>query len=291
MRSRASIPTGVPGDRGATRPRLFVSAATFAPETPLPERLEAAAAAGLAGVGVSPQDVERCLAQGIGPEALRHRIDALGLETVELQVLRDWGARTQERASRTFEERVYAAAGVVGGRYVVAVGEVDDDAAFVAGRFRALCERAAAAGLRVALEFVPWTTIPDLRRASEIVERAGHENGGVLVDAWHHLVGGGRPDDLAALPARRIVALHLCDAPAGRAGTLVEEARHRRLLPGEGVLDLEGLLRHLGGRGVACPLSLEIPSDRLRALPAAEIAALAARAGLDLLDRVRPTGA
>jgi sugar phosphate isomerase/epimerase len=55
----------------------------------------------------------------------------------------------------------------------------------------------------------------------------------------------------------------LCDAPGQRprdTATLLHQARAERLMPGDGGLDLEGILR---GLPAGLPLALEIPMQQL----------------------------
>ena len=66
----------------------------------------------------------------------------------------------------------------------------------LADAFGVACSRAAAENLRLAIEFLPDTGIPDFATAAAIVREAGASNGSVLLDTWHCARGGG---DLAAL--------------------------------------------------------------------------------------------
>ena len=91
------------------------------------------------------------------------------------------------------------------GSHVVNVGDIgmpEDLAAMddVIEGFAGLCDRAAEHGLLVALEFLPWSGIPDVATAWRIVDAAGRANGGLLVDTWHHLRGVADDDALRARP-------------------------------------------------------------------------------------------
>ena len=63
----------------------------------------------------------------------------------------------------------------------------------------------------------------------------------------------------------------MCDAPAERPTTLeglLHQARAERLLPGEGGLDLSGILRNVPA---STPISIEIPQEALaKTVPAVE---------------------
>ena len=66
----------------------------------------------------------------------------------------------------------------------------------LADAFAVACERAAAEDLRLAIEFLPDTGIPDFATAAAIVREAGQPNGSVLLDTWHFARGGGDLADL-----------------------------------------------------------------------------------------------
>jgi sugar phosphate isomerase/epimerase len=82
--------------------------------------------------------------------------------------------------------------------------------------FARLCARAAQHGLRVDLEFLPWTLVPNFRVCLDIVAASGQGNVGLTFDCLHFYRSGGEPDDLAALDpdlARHITNIQLCDIP------------------------------------------------------------------------------
>ena len=171
--------------------------------------------------------------------------------------------------------------------YTLAGAGVGEPARFsFAERFAALCDRAAGHGLLVAIEFLPWTGIPDARTAWEIVRRSERPNGGLLVDTWHHFRGACDEAQLRAVPPGRIVAVQLDDADA--ASGLPYEDTLRRRLPGEGMFDLVGLVRLLDELGVDAPLSVEIISPEHHARPLVEAARRAHDATRAVLARARP---
>ena len=79
--------------------------------------------------------------------------------------------------------------------------------------------------------------------------------------------------------------MQLCDAPAERPATLeglLHQARSERLLPGEGGLDLRGILRAVPRD---TPISIEIPQEALaKTVPAVERARRALVATHRLLE-------
>jgi sugar phosphate isomerase/epimerase len=246
---------------------------------PFADRVAAAAAAGFAAIGLDSLDYAASREAGHSDTEMRSVLDGHGIRVAELEFVADWldEAHLPPRARKT-EERLYAAADAFGARHLNAGTFFAPDELppldIVAERFGALCDRAEAHGLRVALEFLPWTAIPDAATAWEIVELAGRENGGVLVDSWHYFRGAADPEQVRTIPPHRVVVIQFDDADDYKGGDLLEDTMKRRL-PGEGTFDLAGFIRLLDGMGVTAPISVEIISPEQQARPLIEAARLA----------------
>ena len=65
------------------------------------------------------------------------------------------------------------------------------------------------------------------------------------------------------------------------------ESMHERLLPDEGDVDVVQLVRILDAIGCRAPIGVEVFSDRLNALPAAEAARRCSTAARHVLERAR----
>jgi sugar phosphate isomerase/epimerase len=113
-----------------------------------------------------------------------------------------------------------------------------------------LAEQVAEAGARVCVEFLPWSGLPSLAAAWELVGPLSADVG-IVLDAWHwqRQPGGPRPDILARIPGERIAYLQLCDAAAQPGPDPMAETMNGRLLPGDGVVDFAGLLAGLDAIG------------------------------------------
>lgn len=181
-------------------------------------------------------------------------------------------------------EPLVAAAAELGARNILVAGDGADEAP-MAERFAALCALGGRYGIGMGLEFMPWRGIRTLDAAQRVVTAAGA--GGVVVDAIHLDRAGHTAAQLAALPAPLLAWFQICDAPAQQPNTpdeLLFQAREARLVPGEGGLDLVGMLRALPGSTV---VSIETPlQGRARLLPPAERARMLREATLALLARL-----
>ena len=149
-----------------------------------------------------------------------------------------------------------------GAREALVAGN-DSDLARLVDSFAAFCDLAAEYGIAANLEPMPWTDVKTFADGARIVAAAGRDNAGVLIDPIHFDRAACVPADIAKAPASRLRYMQLCDAPAERprdTETLLLQARAERLMPGDGGLDLRGMLRAVP-RDV--PLSVEIPMQAL----------------------------
>ncbi|GAB3212845.1 sugar phosphate isomerase/epimerase family protein [Marinactinospora thermotolerans] len=264
---------------------LTVSSLTLRGARDLRERLEAAAEAGFTGVGLSLDDLRRARRSGHDDRDVLALLDELGLRVTEVELLSDWaGGEPGEREAALF------AMALTFGAERVHTGLPDplSPGVDLVAAYARLCERAAARGVRLALEFMPYGAVPSLPRAWELARGGDPRHSGLLVDAWHWHRAAGTAADLAPIPPERIVAVQVCDCRARPCGDLAEEARHHRLLPGDGVADVRGFLRLLRGHGVTAPVGVEVASDDLDGLGARIAARRAYSATAALLASAGP---
>jgi sugar phosphate isomerase/epimerase len=241
-----------------TRP-ISLAALTVLELTP-PEMVSCAADAGFSHVGIrllpaTPTEPQYDL---VGDTPLLREVEARLADT-GVQVLDAEIFRLKPDTRVADYEAAIATAARLGARELLVAGNDPDDERQIAS-FAAFCELAARYGLGAVLEFMPWTDARDLREATRIVERCGRENAGMLIDPFHFSRSRSRLDDVALVPPGRLRYLQFCDVPAAVPPTMqaiLDEARAERLFPGEGELDLLGLLRAVP-RDV--PLSVEVPT-------------------------------
>ncbi len=147
------------------------------------------------------------------------------------------------------------------------------DVSQLADGFAAFCERAAALGIHVDLEFIPMWGIPSVGLAWDIVRRSSAPNTGVLFDSWHFLRGDADIGKLASLPDHAITCVQLADVDRRRSAlSLLEECLRFRLPPGQGRGNLAELCQLLKQQNCIRSIGPEIFSDRLDLLSASEAA-------------------
>jgi sugar phosphate isomerase/epimerase len=280
--------TGPQGDPELVASFFTLSGAGFgeAPRHGFEQRCEAAAAAGFAGVGLHVDDLARTFASGLDPAGMRAILGGAGLRLVEIEFLGGWALDPADPGEVV--TGVEAVADDLGGRHVTAgefrSGELDPDAA--AARLAELAGRLAERDLLVALEPFPWSALPDVATAVDLLRRAGSANAGLMVDVWHFFTGGAEFGALDGLPGAGIAAVQLNDGPRVH-GDFLRHARAARRLPGRGELDVVGLVRAVQATGFAGPWCVEVNTPDFRALPVEVAAKAAADAALTVLDAAR----
>lgn len=252
------------------------------------ERCEAAAAAGFSGIGLHADDLPRTLAAGVDVGEMQAVLRINGLQIVEIEFLGGWVLGEGGALAPTLSG-VEAVAEAFGGRHVSA-GEfrgderLDTDAALTAAAesLRANADRLARRGLLVAVEAFPWSALANPGIAVEIIRRAAAPTAGLMIDVWHFFNSGATVDQLTDLPGAGVVAVQLNDGPLVHDDFLTH-ARAQRKLPGEGELDVVGLIRAVQRTGYVGPYCVEANTAELRALPVMEAAKRAADAATEVL--------
>jgi sugar phosphate isomerase/epimerase len=247
------------------------------------ERVGAAVAGGFSAISLWGRDYHAARDEGLSDSDIVTVLADHGLAVAEVDPAWWWppGAAEihipsdldSEHIFAFGEDELFAVAEAVGARSLNAVdvfggGWSLDEAA---AAFAALCDRAAARGLLVQLEFLPWSRIPDLETAWCVVREADRPNGGLALDAWHYFRSGSAGSLLRSIPGARLLGVQLCDAPATPEPDPPHATLHERLLPGDGELDLGALVHDLRAIGATAPVGIEVFSDQLDALEPTEV--------------------
>ena len=222
---------------------------------------------------LSPPDVLRAAEDGTSAAEIGRQARDLGLDLI-IDPVMNWYPDREPSPSRfagvsTDDAlRMCEALGVTS-LSAIATASSDVPVPELAGYFGGLCDRAAGFGARVHLEFIPLTIVRTLRIAWDLVRAAGRTNGGLVFDTWHFFRGEPDFDVLETVPGDRIFCVQVDDALAVPQGSLREETS-RRLLPGDGDLDLVAAIQALHRIGALRWVGPEVISPELAALPVPE---------------------
>lgn len=268
-------------------PRWVLWAGTVGFDSSLSERFAAAASAGYERVSVSPPEVLRAEQGGVPASDIGRSARDLGLDLV-LDPVMNWYPDSSPSPSRFAGVSAEDALRVGADLQAVALTVISNATSDVPVRdlpdhFGRVCDRAGVFGAEVQLEFMPFTIVRSVGMAWDLVRAAARDNGGIVFDTWHFFRGEPDFDLLATVPGERIFSVQLDDAAAAPEGPLRQETA-RRLLPGDGQLDLSRAIRALTEIGGLRWVGPEVLNPELAARPTADVARIAMARTRAVLD-------
>jgi sugar phosphate isomerase/epimerase len=223
-------------------------AGTLGLDSPIPARIQAAAAGAFDRISLSPLDIGAARNEGITVEDLGKTIRDAGLGVIVDPIMGWYSDDPAPGPYAAFHlDEVLRMAETVGAAALTALGPFSPDQAtpsVLEERFAVLCDRAGGFGAQVQIEFMPFSVIADARGAWSVVRAADRPNGGLVIDTWHFFRGTPDLSALKSIPGDRVFSVQVADAAAEPVGGLGEDT-FNRLLPGDGALDLPALLRTL----------------------------------------------
>lgn len=236
---------------------LLSLAAGVMPEFSPQQTVAAAAASGWPAVGIWYDPATWTPATTI---EIRDRVADAGLVALDIEVI--WLKPGPDDPAHF---AAIDAGAAIGARNVLVVTS-EPEPARTAEKLQRLSDHAAPSGMRVCLEFAAFTTVGNVHAALAILDMAGCEDVGLLIDPLHLARTGGSPADLAAIAPHRFPYAQFCDAsasgpPPSDVPAIIHEALDLRLMPGDGALPLCELL---GVLPPETPLSVELRSAALR---------------------------
>ncbi len=259
--------------------------------------LALASETGFAGVDFSIEGA-MAVADDRGIDAVNALFEEYGVEPAAWGIPVNWQGSEQEFESTLADFPRFAS-------FAVAIGcpractwlppTVEADAAelrkLAIERWRKVGQVAEEYGVRLGLEWVGPATLRKsgnvfIHRMDQLLdmeEEIGVDSLGLLVDSFHWYTAGHTAEELAAVPVEKIVHVHINDAPDKPRD---EQIDGQRLLPGEGIIDLQGFLGALKAAGYADFMGVETFSDELKALPVEAAAARARAAGDNVLAQL-----
>jgi len=274
------------------QPRALSLSALTVLELSPPQMVQCAAEAGYDYVGLrllpaTDHEVRHEIIGSTGTRLKRETLAVLtdtGMRVLDVEILRlkpDTDVNSYKPMLETAAE--------LGARYVLVAGN-DPDETRTVDRLGQLCDLAAPLGLSPSLEPMPWTDVKDISAGARIVKASGRRNTGLIIDPIHFDRARSSLEALRALPREYFGYVQFCDAPAERPtdlDTLLFQARCERMIPGEGGLDLVGLLRALPDH---LPVSVEVPTEQwAQTTRAVDRARRLREATLAVLDEARAT--
>lgn len=242
----------------------FNRSAWFEVDPLIPEQIRAAGAAGFPLFGPDAFSIAAHVEQGGSVAQLADVLEESGVRCYEIAALM---VGTEDAEAQA--EQIAGYASVLQPEWVLTnvMAPVDDT---VRDEFARCAAILAPTGARLAVEYLPWTPVPSVTSAYDLVSSVPDAHAAVLPDVWHHFRGPDTWAELDALPLDAIAYVQFSDALPMTSDDIVDETVSRRVFPGDGEFDLEAYCAHLRAKGFDGVVSIEVLSAAMRDMDPAE---------------------
>jgi sugar phosphate isomerase/epimerase len=245
-------------------------------QSSLLELIDVAVAHGFPTITVPPHIVDLCLASGVTFADVRRRlvdggvkvtvIDALTKDLPGAPPIDEIPALWRENWKYTLDDLITMAEALEAPtinvtHYLGKPVQPHDMAQAIAG----LAERAGRHGLKLALEFMPETSLANLPATAKIVQLSRAGNVGIMLDVWHMLRSGGLAADIRALPPLSLTGVQLNDRRANAIPASLGTVGDRSM-PGEGDAPLAEIVQAILDNTPSVDIEIEVFSEELAAL-------------------------
>lgn len=235
---------------------LTISSYTLGTEINFEDRVKIAKEAGYDGIGLRAETYMLAVKQGYSDERMLEILAEHDMKVTEVEYITLWADQnktieTPETLLQQFKEQtIYHMARLFGVGHINCGLMEKYPAEVHIQAFKELCIRAKE--LVIGLEFMPYSGVPDLASAWNIVKEADCDNGMLILDTWHWARANMTAADLEGVPAEKVVSIQICDVLERRYPDTIlrDESMHDRLCPGTGWGDTEGFLRALKAHGI-----------------------------------------
>lgn len=251
---------------------------------PVLEKIRIAGSVGYKAIELWHDDLDAHIARGGTLAEVRKALSDNGLTVPTTIYLKGWFETTGDEHRRELVEcqRRMEQAVEVGAIHVIAgppAGHADYELG--ARNYRELLELGIRLGVKPSMEFLGFVDeLNTIEGALEVITRAGHPDGTIVLDPFHIFRGGGSAESIAKLKPEQIAICHFNDTPAQP--PRLQQHDKDRVYPGDGHLDLKRLLQLLRQVGYYRWLSLELFREDLWASDPHEVA----RVGLEKMRAV-----
>ncbi|HJB14058.1 MAG TPA: sugar phosphate isomerase/epimerase [Candidatus Oscillibacter excrementigallinarum] len=245
---------------------ITISSWTLGDQCTFEERVSAAKAAGFEGIGLRAETYVDALNEGLFDRDLLAILDKYNMKVTEVEYIVQW-AEEHRSYEQKYKEQICFHMCELFGVDSINCGLMENySVEHTAQKLRELCHRAGK--YTIGVEPMPYSGLPDVKKAWAVVQAAGCDNAKLLLDSWHY-VRADQPLDLSVLegiPAEKIVSIQINDVQAHpyAKSILRDESMHDRMLPGTGCGNTAGFVKLIRDKGVRpAVVGVEVISDEI----------------------------
>ncbi len=254
---------------------ITISSWTLGDQCSFEERVSAAKAAGFEGIGLRAETYVDALNEGLFDSDILAILDKYDMKVTEVEYIVQWAEEKRSYEEKYKEQLCFHMCELFGVNHINCGLMENYSVEWTAQKLKELCGRAGK--YTIGVEPMPYSGLPGIRKAWEVVKASGCDNAKLILDSWHWIRAGQSydPELMADIPAEKIVSIQLNDvqARAYAASILRDESMHDRALPGKGYGDSAGFVDMIKAKGISpAVVGVEVISDEILATGVAEAA-------------------
>ena len=247
---------------------ITVSSWTLGDQCSFEERVSAAKAAGFEGIGLRAETYVDALNEGLFDSDILAILDKYSMRVTEVEYIVQWAEAKRSYEEKYKEQMCFHMCELFGVSHINCGLMENYSVEWTAQKLKELCQRAGK--YTIGVEPMPYSGLPGIRKAWEVVKGSGCDNAKLILDSWHWIRAGQSYDPalMADIPAEKIVAIQLNDvqARAYAVAILRDESMHDRALPGKGYGDTAGFVEMIKAKGVSpAVVGVEVINDAILA--------------------------
>lgn len=243
---------------------ITISSWTLGDQCTFEERVSAAKAAGYEGIGLRAETYVDALNEGLHDEDILEILEKYDMKVTEVEYIVQWAEEHRSYEQKYKEQMCFHMCELFGVEHINCGLMEDYSVEYTGQKLRELCQRAGK--YIIGVEPMPYSGLPDLEKAYNVVKAADCDNAMLILDTWHWVRADQPYDILTKEMAEKVVSIQINDAYERPYADIVlrDESMHDRLAPGTGAKDTAGFVKMIKDAGVAPKaVGVEVISDAI----------------------------
>ena len=245
---------------------ITISSWTLGDQCSFEERVQAAKKAGYEGIGLLAETYADALNEGLKDRDILAILEKYDMKVTEVEYIVQWAEEHRSYEQKYKEQICFHMCQLFGVRHINCGLMENYPVEQTAQKLKELCQRAGE--YMIGVEPMPYSGIPDLKKAYQVVMASGCENAMIILDSWHWVRADQPYDILTKEIAKKVVSIQINDAYERpyAAPVLRDESMHDRLAPGTGCGNTAAFCRMLKEKGIEPKaMGVEVISDAILA--------------------------
>ena len=245
---------------------ITISSWTLGDQCSFEERVQAAKKAGYEGIGLRAETYADALNEGLTDSDILAILEKYDMKVTEVEYIVQWAEEHRSYEQKYKEQICFHMCQLFGVRHINCGLMENYPVEQTAQKLKELCQRAGE--YMIGVEPMPYSGIPDLKKAYQVVMASGCENAMIILDSWHWVRADQPYDILTKEIAKKVVSIQINDAYERpyAAPVLRDESMHDRLAPGTGCGNTAAFCRMLKEKGIEPKaMGVEVISDAILA--------------------------